>query len=416
MKTVRNKLVLFGAGKIGRSFIGQIFSKGGYEVVFVDISKAIVDELNRKKCYQVWLVNDEFKKCHTVKNVRGIHATNQEEVVNEVSAADLLAISVGVGALPKTLPIIARGLLKRFSADNRNALDIILAENMVDAADYVRNELSKHLPSWYDFDKLVGLVETSVGKMVPLISPGDKETDALKIYAEPYNTLIVDKNGFRNPVPDIENISAKENMKAWVERKLYIHNMGHTAAAYIGHFYYPSHQYIYEVLAEEGILEKVRNAMLQSASILLKKYPFDFTIEELINHIDDLLTRFQNKALADTIFRAGCDLQRKLAANDRFAGIIRTAVASGMPYESILAALVCALFFNAKDMNGEPLVADIRFLDTYSDKPFLLLSEVCGFDRLADEKLFFEAENTYKSLNELSFRYHQLINNTSIYP
>ena len=44
-----NKLVLFGAGKIGRSFIGQLFSRGGYEVVFIDVFKPVIDELNLRR-------------------------------------------------------------------------------------------------------------------------------------------------------------------------------------------------------------------------------------------------------------------------------------------------------------------------------------------------------------------------------
>ena len=41
-KVIKNKLVLFGAGKIGRSFIGQVFSRSGYEVVFIDINQEII--------------------------------------------------------------------------------------------------------------------------------------------------------------------------------------------------------------------------------------------------------------------------------------------------------------------------------------------------------------------------------------
>ena len=29
------KIVIFGAGKIGRSFIGQLFSRSGYEVILI---------------------------------------------------------------------------------------------------------------------------------------------------------------------------------------------------------------------------------------------------------------------------------------------------------------------------------------------------------------------------------------------
>ena len=47
------KLLLFGAGNIGRSFIGQLFSRAGYEVVFVDIDSNIVNALNSRRSYTV---------------------------------------------------------------------------------------------------------------------------------------------------------------------------------------------------------------------------------------------------------------------------------------------------------------------------------------------------------------------------
>ena len=50
---VKNKLVLFGAGKIGRSFIGQVFSRSGYEVVFIDINQQLIDHLNKSGQYKV---------------------------------------------------------------------------------------------------------------------------------------------------------------------------------------------------------------------------------------------------------------------------------------------------------------------------------------------------------------------------
>jgi mannitol-1-phosphate 5-dehydrogenase len=41
------KLVLFGAGKIGRTFIGQLFATSGFEVVFIDIFELtdLIDDL-----------------------------------------------------------------------------------------------------------------------------------------------------------------------------------------------------------------------------------------------------------------------------------------------------------------------------------------------------------------------------------
>ena len=71
------KIVIFGAGKIGRSFIGQLFSKGGYHVIFVDISKEIISEINAKKEYSV-IIKGEKDRVIQVNNISGIHLEKKE--------------------------------------------------------------------------------------------------------------------------------------------------------------------------------------------------------------------------------------------------------------------------------------------------------------------------------------------------
>ncbi|MEA2013100.1 MAG: hypothetical protein U9O87_08520 [Verrucomicrobiota bacterium] len=48
-------------------------------------------------------------------------------------------------------------------------LDIIIAENIRNGADFFLKELKKLLPKNFDLDKKVGLIETSIGKMVPIM-------------------------------------------------------------------------------------------------------------------------------------------------------------------------------------------------------------------------------------------------------
>ncbi len=216
---------------------------------------------------------------------------------------------------------------------------------MRNSDEYIAGELKKALPSDYPLDALVGLVETSIGKMVPIMSQRDLEADPLQVFAESYNSLIVAKHGFKNPVPDVEFLSPKENIKAWVDRKLFIHNLGHATAAYLGFRKNPAWIYIYEALDDPLILEATRQTMLQSADILMALYPGEFTGSQLEAHVDDLLQRFKNKALGDTIFRVGCDLYRKLSPEDRLVAPLKTAIRYGKPYDRIMEALVAALSF-----------------------------------------------------------------------
>ncbi|MGQ8336266.1 hypothetical protein ACUNWD_06910 [Sunxiuqinia sp. A32] len=371
------KIIVFGAGKIGRSFIGQVFSRSGYEVVFVDINARLIDLINDKKEYRVVIKSNKGDEIITVSNCRGIHLNDKEKLVSELTDVPLIALSVGQQGLPAALPLIAESLLNRPQKHGHWPLDIIIAENMRDADLFIADELSKRLPTDFPLQERVGLVESSIGKMVPIMSRKDLEDDPLQVFAEPYNSLIVAKSGFKNPVPDVGFLAPKENIKAWVDRKLFIHNLGHATAAYLGFQKNPKWIYIYEALADPEIFQLTRETMLQSAEILMAQYPGEFTHSQLEAHIDDLLERFQNKALGDTIFRVGCDLYRKLSPEDRLAGPIHAAIKLGKPYDFILNAIMAAMNFKAPDENGEYFPNDEKFsAETHKGVDYII-KEIC---------------------------------------
>lgn len=43
------RAIHFGAGKIGRGFIGALLSQAGYEVCFAEADSQLVDEINRRR-------------------------------------------------------------------------------------------------------------------------------------------------------------------------------------------------------------------------------------------------------------------------------------------------------------------------------------------------------------------------------
>lgn len=386
--------MIFGAGKIGRSFIGQLFARGGYEVLFVDTDAVIVDLLNRYQSYRV-IIKGEKEYEIMVNNVRAISGFNSKKVSEAVSSAGILAVSVGKNALGNVIPSIAEGLKLRYSKYPDSPLDIIIAENMREANQFLHDCLLKLLPADYPFERLVGLVETSIGKMVPIMTAAELDQDPLQIFAEPYNTLILDRNAFKSPVPDIEGLAPKENMKAWVDRKAFIHNLGHAAAAYYGFSMHPDSVYMFEILEDSSVLQFTRSVMLQSADILRAVYHDEFTAADLREHIDDLLMRFRNRALRDTLFRVGHDLIRKLASEDRFMGAIKMAIRSGKPYDRILKAMSYGFLFKAKDEDGNIFASDAVFHAAVSKNFRAALSEYLGLDPEADKGIIDELETEF---------------------
>ena len=372
------KLVLFGAGKIGRSFIGQLFSRSGYEVVFIDKDCRLIEALNTQHAYKVFIC-DEKPETIVIENVRGVYVEDRKQVVAEIATADVMAVSIGKNGLPAIIPIVAEGFLKREKEVSGRALDIILAENMRNADIFFYHELKKILPPGYPLDERVGLVETSIGKMAPIVErPVDG--NLLSVSAEAYNTLIVDKKGFLNKVPEVKGMEAKENMKAWVDRKLFIHNFGHAAVAYMGYLLHPEYVYVWETLEDEAVKGFAQDAMQQSAIVLQHLYPGEFTDVQLLEHSNDLLRRFANRWLGDTVFRVGCDLYRKLSPDDRIVIPLLGAYHNGLPCDKIVQALLAALQFKATGPDGKMLPADCGFHEelalTGIEK---FLQKVCGF-------------------------------------
>jgi len=380
------KILIFGAGKIGRSFIGQLFSRAGYEVVFIDTDREIITLLNEKKSYRV-VIKDTSPATLSISNVRGIHSSDKEAVSREIISTQLIALSVGQRGLDAVLETLAVGLGQKHRANPGKLTDIIIAENIVNGDLYVREKLSGLLGPSFPVDSILGLIETSIGKMVPIMSAEDLKDDPLQVFAESYNTLILAGKSFKNPVPDVPGLAPMDNMKAWVDRKLFIHNLGHATAAYLGFLKHPDKLFLYQVLSDREIYDQTFRVMKQSAAILSKKYPAEFSEQELEVHILELLQRFMNRDLKDTVFRVGCDLRRKLSKDDRMVYPIQAGRKLGMQTEKILYALVCGFYFRARDERGDFHPDDSSLFTDFSTDIEELLTNISGFETEKDKTL-----------------------------
>ena len=152
---------------------------------------------------------------------------------------------------------------------------------------------------------------------------------------------------------------------------------------------------MYEILNDNGVFRFTRNAMLQSADILRSAYPDEFTAADLEDHIDDLIYRFRNIALHDTIFRVGQDLTRKLSSDDRFMGAIHLAMQQRMPYDLILEAMSFGIRFMAKDEVGNSFLSDIRFLSSVEKDFKSSITGLLGLDPILDLPVIKKLEEFY---------------------
>jgi len=370
----RRLLLQFGAGNIGRSLCGALFSRAGYQVVFVEVDRRLVEALNRRGKYRV-MVKDRAPASFWVTGVRAVDAGDAAAVCREAVRADLAATAVGAAALPAVARQLAAALPERAG----RPLDVLLCENLRDAAGLMRQELAKALAPRPLSDFPVGLVETSIGKMVPIMSAAVRDEDPTVVWAEAYNQLIADRQAFVNLPPAVEGLVTKSNFRAWVDRKLFVHNLGHAAAAYLGHL--AGCRFIWEAVGRALPGMAALGAMRESGQALLKTYPGEWSEPEMHEHIIDLADRFANRALGDTVYRVGRDLPRKLAANDRLIGALRFQLAAGVEPSFTYRAIAAALRFRATDEDGKIFPADAEFAAFVERQgPRAALSRYAGLD------------------------------------
>jgi mannitol-1-phosphate 5-dehydrogenase len=375
----RPTFVQFGAGNSGRSFIGQLFARGGYEVVFVDVVPEVVAALNERHGYTVE-VRDRNPQTIQVEGVRAVDGRDLDAVEAELAACALCGTAVGPKALPYLWPGLARGLQAR-RAQGRPPLDIILCENLRDAATFMHEGLTGSLPEGFPLDEAAGLIETSIGKMVPIMPEDVRRRDPLLVYAEAYNTLICDRRAFRSPVPEVSGLDARENMVAYVDRKSFIHNLGHALCAYFAHLEAPELVTTWQAVEHLTIGPAVRVGMWESAHALIACYPEEFNEANLGAHIDDIVSRFGNQALGDTLYRVGRDLGRKLSREDRVIGPLLLQAQYGDPGPTSALCAAAGMRFVAPDENGYPFAPDEELAATIAERGLeWALAEVCGLD------------------------------------
>ena len=319
--------VMYGGGNIGRGFIGALLSQSGYAVTFVDVAASVVDTLQEKGAYPVRYVSSEGYEDVWIQNVTAVNGNDMPAVAETIANCDIMATAVGARILKFIVPNIIAGLRKRWEL-GKGPLNIIICENLMDANKVLEGMLKDQLTEAEQalFDETVGLVEASIGRMVPVQTEEMKDGEPLRVCVERYGFLPVDKAAFKGEIPEIRNMIPYEPFDFYIKRKLYVHNMGHATCAYLGDLL--GYEYIWQSIAVPEVRLLVHNAMLESAMALSKKY--GASLSDIQLHIADLLHRFTNMALKDTCQRVGGDPARTLSPEDRLIGSAKLALEQGI--------------------------------------------------------------------------------------
>ena len=361
------KAVHFGAGNIGRGFVGLLLHQGGYDLVFSDVAAPLVDAINAADGYTVHEVGEGGGDT-VVTGFRAINsAEDPEGLIAEIADADVVTTAVG----PTVLRFVAAPILDALRRRDAAAapLQIMACENAIGATDLLKQEIIDRAGEGWD--ALAGravFANTAVDRIVP----GQPEGAGIDVTVEPFFEWAIERGPFGDDPPRIPGAHFVDDLAPYIERKLFTVNTGHATTAYLGA--QTGVERISDALADDAIASRVASALEETSALLAAKHGLD--PQELADYRATILRRFANPALPDTVWRVGRQPLRKLSRHERFIGPAAEAAERGLSVESLLVAVSAALAFD--DPEDEQSVELQRRLRT--DDPAALARDVTGLD------------------------------------
>ena len=337
--------IQFGAGNIGRGFIGMLLAQAGYRVVFADVSEVIIDRLAADQKYTVHVMDTEVEDVE-ITNITGI-MSNGEAIIDEIAKADVLTTAVGLRVLGFIAPTIAKGIQKRIADGSREPLNIIACENAIRATsqlkEHVYGILTEEEKAYCE--QYVGFADCSVDRIVPPV----RSENPVDVVVEKYCEWNVEKASLKGEIPEIPGMNLADNLMAYIQRKLFTLNTGHCITAYTGIL--AGHKTIDQAIADPKIFDLVKAAR-----------------EALV--------------------------ARKLSADDRLVSPLTTAMSYGLPVDKLVLGIGAALrYHNPEDAQSAELQEKIAAKGVAA-----AFSEISG---VTDAALLEQVTKAYEQVTEL---------------
>ncbi|WP_411558026.1 mannitol-1-phosphate 5-dehydrogenase [Plantibacter sp. MPB07] len=335
------RAVHFGAGNIGRGFVGLLLHEGGYEVVFADVNAELIDAIAAADSYTVHEVGDGAKDT-VVTGFRAINsATDEEALVQEIATADVVTTAVGPTILRFVAPVIARGIAAR-PADAA-PLAVMACENAINATDLLATEVRQAVgdEAWASLSTRAVFANTAVDRIVP----GQPAGQGIDVTVETFYEWAIETPAFNGLLPSIPGAHFVEELAPYIERKLFTVNTGHASVAYFGAR--AGIGTIAEALAEPSIAVAVGAVLEETSALLVVKHGLDVDAQR--EYRETILRRFANVHLPDTVERVGRQPLRKLSRTERFIGPAAELAERGMAHDALVSAIGAALEFDVAD-------------------------------------------------------------------
>ena len=331
--------VHFGAGNIGRGFIGLLLHEAGHDLVFVDVNAPLIAAIQAAESYRVIEIGPGGRQ-HTVTGFTAIDSSaDRDAAVAAMATADIVTTAVGPTVLRFIAPVIADAL--RVRSTDAPPLIVMACENALQATDLLRAEITTALAAAPDALGRAVFANTAVDRIVPTADPAD----GLDVRVEPFCEWAIERGPFGDAAPSIPGAHFVDDLAPSIERKLFTVNTGHATCAYLGRA--AGHEFVHEAVADPAVRAGVEAALRETSHLLVARHGFAVEVQNAYR--ETALSRFANAALADPVTRVGRQPLRKLSRDERFLSPAAALAELGTTPTGLLAAIGAALQFRFAD-------------------------------------------------------------------
>lgn len=333
----KKEILVVGAGRLGKGYIGEEFEKAGWQVTFLDKDPQVIENLENGS-YQVRIATPDKIYDDTLENYQQILTSDVHEELPAFLSADIVMVPV----YPEDLKEVFTYLTTDFKAMQEQfpdkKLDIVLLTNKI----YLVNQMYAFLKEELD-EALYQWIEAHIFIRDAIIrrSTDAKSNSALDINSMAAASLLIE-TPLHVSLEDVDWMEPKENVPTLKEIKIYTLNGPHATTAFFGN--YKGYLTIPDAETDDEIEALVKTVIDEIYAACMKEFNLSYEDIADISQIPTL-----KDEVPDTIRRVAYDPIRKLSNNDRLCGPIQLCEKHGLEHQGLDQAVAYGLKYDDKE-------------------------------------------------------------------
>lgn len=377
---MKKKVVVIGAGRSGRGYVGELLFLDGWQVVYADNDEALTDQLKAIGKHTVYELSQASERSVVVSGYETVNTkTDHQAYIEHMMDADLVMTALFPEAFEQVSKDLAEVIHRKKQAAKKGFLTVTLGANYVGLYKKFYDLISSQLPpeDIPYFEKRVNLVESIILRLSSWPTPQQRREDPLSIQGGTLPTLQINKSILRSMAPEKipSFLLLEDDTLKIMKKKIWQGNTLHCTMAFMG--IYRNHTYIYEAARDPYIMMCANNAYIEANRGLAALYGSDVLVRR--EAMEATWASYQDESVKDSVMRVGGDPVRKLSRNERFIGPALLCAEEGIIPYFICRGAAYGFFYENKNSQNTYHETDIRqYVAAHGIEQSI--QDICGLD------------------------------------